>query len=340
MADQQSDRFRRLPGNPLRFSASRGDLYAGNDHLLLVNRIAATEYYKRFFLRDIQGFVVGKTAGGLILLTICGTLELILFLAAMGSPGGPRVFFIIIAALVFPFFLYNLMFPQTCRLSVQTAAGRTQLKPISRLAGARRFLKRIRPLVASEQGALTSEMIDGHERNRHPGLTRVEPPPVRYAAGREPAYTAAYGGGAHIVLSMALQAAGLVAVFYVLTKRAWLIPVLFTVVLGQLVLAGVAATQQDRRRLRTGLKAVPWIAIAAGIAVYAAGGIALEFAALGPARYLQESELWLFAVYFQAIAAGTAGLAGLGMSISRRRTVARNRRNRRHAAEDRTERAG
>ncbi len=340
MAGQQSDRFRRLPGNPLRFSASRGDLYAGNDHLLLVNRIAATEYYKRFFLRDIRGFVVSKTAGGLILLTICGTLELVLFLVAIGSPGGPRVFFIILAALVFPFFLYNLIFPQTCRVSVQTAAGRTRLNPISRLIGARRFLNRIRPLVVSVQGALTSEMIDGHERNQHPGITRIEPPPVRYAAGRAPAHAAGYGAGAHIILSMTLQAAGSVAVFYVLTKRAWLIPVLFMVVLGQLVLAAVAATKQDRRRLPAGLKAVPWIAITIGVAVYAAGGIALEFAAFGPARYLRESGLWMFAVYLQAIAAGTAGLAGLGMSISWRRTAARNRRNRRHAVEDGTEQTG
>ena len=60
--------YTRLPGRGLRkavfaVTATRCRLWLAADHLLAVDSTTASESYRRFYFRDIEAFVIRRTAG-------------------------------------------------------------------------------------------------------------------------------------------------------------------------------------------------------------------------------------------------------------------------------------
>src|SRR6266576_402203 len=67
----------------LLFRGRRTQLWIGGEHLLVVESDGYTEFYKRFDYRDIQAFIIRKTAQGRIVNALLGALTLVLFALAL-----------------------------------------------------------------------------------------------------------------------------------------------------------------------------------------------------------------------------------------------------------------
>lgn len=170
--------YTKLPGRGLRkstfaVSATRCRLWLAADHLLSVDFTVASEEYRRFYFRDIEAFIVRRTAQrqiwnwvllGLALLT-AGPL-FAWFIAeqkkgAAWSFAGESSGQLIAASVALAFWLLliliNTLRGPTCRVHVRTAVQCEPLFSLGRLGVARKVLARIRPLIAAAQGAATPE---------------------------------------------------------------------------------------------------------------------------------------------------------------------------------------
>jgi len=162
--------YKRLPGRGLRrtggvvaVSATRSSLWLGRDHLLSMDAMWFVEDYKRFYYRDIQTFLIRKTARGKAINLVFGIFATSTLLpAVLGGAfwgwgpdgwyvcGGIALFFLLFVGI-------NALMGPTCICYLQTAVQREELPSIRRLRAARKIVNRLRPLIEAAQGTLSPE---------------------------------------------------------------------------------------------------------------------------------------------------------------------------------------
>jgi len=190
--------YAKLPGRGLRravfaISATRCRLWLGADHLLAVDYTIASEEYRRFYFRDIEAFIIRRTAHRQVWNWILLALILLTagpFLIAWRSQGngGFLVAALSIAAFWAIFLLINSLRGVTCQTHIRTAVQLEQLPSLGRLPVARKVLARLQPLILAAQGASTSEELAAAPwmaASPAPGAaTNAGPKPVRADKGR------------------------------------------------------------------------------------------------------------------------------------------------------------
>lgn len=157
------------PGG-LRGWLRRNRLYLAADHLLLVRFDGFTEEYRRFHLRDIQGFVVRRTTRRAWVNLILGGLALLLLLPVPfpDTPFGAQVTFGVLAAIPLVGVLINSSAGPTCRTSIRTAVQTLDVPALSRERDYDRVLARITPLVLAAQGAFADSAPPTMDRSEGP----------------------------------------------------------------------------------------------------------------------------------------------------------------------------
>lgn len=143
------------PGGP-RGWMRRNRLYLAHDHLLLVRFDGFTEEYRRFHLRDIQGFVVRRTNRRAWLNLILSLLALLLLLPLLipDTAFEAQIIFGVLAAIPGAGVLVNALSGPTCRTSIRTAVQTLDLPALTRVRDYDRVLARIAPRILTAQAAL------------------------------------------------------------------------------------------------------------------------------------------------------------------------------------------
>ena len=162
--------YTKLPGRGLRrvavaISATRCRLWLAADHLLAVDFTIASEDYRRFYFRDIEAFVIRRTARR----QVWNWVFLVLILLTAGpfsigvahrrASGGFLIAALSIAAFWLAFILINTLRGATCQTHIRTAVQFEQLPSLGRLPVARKVLARLQPLIVAAQGAATPEEL-------------------------------------------------------------------------------------------------------------------------------------------------------------------------------------
>jgi hypothetical protein len=138
----------------------RAQLWHGGDHLLLVERDGAREYYKRIRFADIQAFTIERTSDALATNVCLGILFLLFLGLAAAFFETWAVYFLLFMASLFAIGMAaNVIAGPTCRCYVQTAVQLEQIAALARVRPAWRAWERIRPMIAHAQGDLSREGI-------------------------------------------------------------------------------------------------------------------------------------------------------------------------------------
>jgi hypothetical protein len=141
-------------------TVTRSNLWLGNDHLLCVETEGYTEKYRRFYFRDVQAITLLRTSRMLVLGLVTGSMTAIFGLIALAaSPVEVRWFFGILAGVCAVPLVVNLLYGPTCKCQLRTAVQTEEVPSLGRIRRARKFLERIRPLIAQAQGEITPEEI-------------------------------------------------------------------------------------------------------------------------------------------------------------------------------------
>jgi hypothetical protein len=149
-------RYRRLPGRP--FSVfSRASLWLGEDHLLSVQSNRFSEDYRRYYLRDIQAFILERT-GPLSLWTYSlGALA-----AAFFAPGllfnFQKIYLWVPGGLCLGTALFVTALGPTCACYIQTAVSREQLRSLRWMRRAEKTLRILQPYIEQAQGPMPMEI--------------------------------------------------------------------------------------------------------------------------------------------------------------------------------------
>lgn len=173
--------YRRLTANRARGQfaivfANRSCLWLADDHLLQVETNGFTEFYKRFYFRDIQTITFQQTnryrwltgiTGGITLLFLLLTIVALPKVAptqwAADEIGGGLVLGVI-TTIAGALMAVNLFRGPTCRCFLRTAVQIEELSSLSRVRRTRKILNQIRPLITAAQGQLAADEISARLR--------------------------------------------------------------------------------------------------------------------------------------------------------------------------------
>ena len=176
--------YRRLPGRGMAV-LQHARVYQGPDHLLQVVSTGYSEIYKRFYFRDIQAITIHKTHWGKIWNGIWGFFTALFGLPAVDMTGTTAIVMGSIAGFFGLFLIANVAFGPTCACFVRTAVQTERLAPVTRIRTARRFLKRVRPLIEAVQGSLSREELLLRLRGAAAGMVPHEPVRADIRSGAE-----------------------------------------------------------------------------------------------------------------------------------------------------------
>lgn len=158
--------YLRLPGRSRRLmgllSNANYRLWLGDDHLLYVQSSSATRTFRRFYLADIQAFVItrtnmGKMANALILLLF---LIITLPVLAFAPWQATAITAAIAAAILGPFLLINVVSGPTCKCVLHTAVQAEPIYCLGRLRTAQRVLDGLHGRIEAVQGQLIPQVPD------------------------------------------------------------------------------------------------------------------------------------------------------------------------------------
>jgi hypothetical protein len=149
-------RYRRLPGRP--FSVlSRASLWLGEDHLLSVQSNRFSEDYRRYYLRDIQAFILERTGPVSLWTYSMGALA-----AGFLAPGlffnFQKTFLWVMGGLSLGITLYVIALGPTCACYIQTAVSREKLRSLRWMRTAEKTLHIAQPYIEQAQGPMTAEI--------------------------------------------------------------------------------------------------------------------------------------------------------------------------------------
>jgi hypothetical protein len=164
MADQPKA-YERLSRSRF-FLNGTGSLWLGKDHLLQVTNTFAVEHYRRWYLREIQAFVIRRTNGrmiwnivfGVLLLLVCAIAAASVFGAIDSSSADDRVGFWIATGILglvglglLALLLINTAMGPTCVVFVQTPHGLDRVSSPRRIHAFENLATRIQPMIESVQ---------------------------------------------------------------------------------------------------------------------------------------------------------------------------------------------
>lgn len=191
--------YQKLPGRGMRKSAfavtaTRCRLWLAQDHVLAIDKTVAAEEYRRFYFRDIEAFIIRRTAGRQIWNWVLFAFILLTagpFVLAWRSEGsgGFLITALAIGGFWGVFLLVNTLRGPTCQTHIRTAVQMEELPSLGRLPVARKVLARLQPLIVAAQGAATPEELSGApwmagSAAAGPGAFSAAPKPVREDKGR------------------------------------------------------------------------------------------------------------------------------------------------------------
>ena len=152
MADKPTS-YHRIPGRRTRL-LSRDTLWLGPDHLLAVHSLRYTEYYRRFYFRDVQAICVRRRKGNR-LEVLDGVISFVaLFLGAIISREHPILAALCLIALLL--YLSARMLRPSCETWIQTALGAERLPSLCRIRTVRRALQLIEPSILNAQADIAA----------------------------------------------------------------------------------------------------------------------------------------------------------------------------------------
>ena len=142
----------------LRARPRRHRLFLGEDHLLAVGFDGFSEDYRRFYLRDIQGLVIRRTARRAWTNAVLAGLAFVILLPVLipDSPWEAKLTFGLLALAPLGALLVNTVAGPTCRTWVQTAVQASELPALRRVADVERVLEQLRPRIAAAQAGLVT----------------------------------------------------------------------------------------------------------------------------------------------------------------------------------------
>ena len=260
--------YTRLPGRGLRraffaVAATRCRLYLAADHLLAVDATVASESYRRFYFRDIEAFVIRRTAGRqignwvLLLLALLTAGPLANVWRLDRSSGGSLVAALGIAAFWLVCIAINTFRGPTCQTHVRTAVQLEHLPSLGRLPVAQRVVGSVRPLIEAAQGAVTEEeyaaapWIDAAlvGSAAAPGVAAARPVPMP-------------GGGMHLALFLLLLLDALFSGLATVSTHTAILSGAALATLVGFVVGIVAMVRQAGSAVSLGVKSVTFAALA------------------------------------------------------------------------------
>ena len=258
-------------------------LWAGGDHLLLVELRGFTEMYRRFYFRDVQAIIIrpterARTWSFLLALSALGLAAL-----ASGVGAGWNIVGWILAGLALIALIVNLSLGRSCECTLQTPLQTVALRSLRRLRRARGVLERIRPLIELEQGPLANEeaLVRAREAaatgSPEPAGIPVAMEPAGSPAGERPPVVVPGGpprhesGRVHEALSYVLLLSAAVTPVPVLYFNVWLNAALCLLFLGRLGCIIAALVRQKSSDLPIELRRFAWTAFGWECGMIAAG---------------------------------------------------------------------
>jgi hypothetical protein len=263
MKKSDKNRYKKLPGRAAGLYR-RERLWLGPDHLLAVESNTYQECYQRYYFKDIQAFLIRKTAKGRIFNGLCAVPTL---LAAV-KLSTPTVwndpawvwFWGLITAFLLVLLLVNIFKGPTCACHLHTPISTERLPSLHRLRTARKVRDRLKLLIEKEQGRLDRKQMLQTIPALRPDLVSAgehiagNPKTLDSAA----AMIAPYRGWAHrlLLLCSLAMAAFLVLYLYAHGLAMAGAGLLLTAIL--LVVNLIALAKQAGSTLPAGLKSFTW----------------------------------------------------------------------------------
>ncbi len=139
--------------------------------LLVESTGGMSEYYKRFYYKDIQSISITRTKTEIIKNSFISVMALLFFLMAssfLKSEEGVSIFLFIIAAVFFLFLVINLIQGASCVCWITTAVQRVKLKPVNRCRQASKMMAIIGPRIEQVQGAISFNDLGERMNKRAP----------------------------------------------------------------------------------------------------------------------------------------------------------------------------
>ena len=182
-----------------RHLAGYSSLWLAKDHLLAVNCSGYTDKYNRYYLRDIQGFMLEDSERRFYIGLVFGILGAfaILFSLLGHAP------WLLVASFSVLFgvpLIWNYVKGPGCKLFIITQVQSTKLEAVSRRAKAEKLIEELRPFIEAAQSDLArpgaaaktvSEQANSESWDAQPAATQglaTEPAqPLREAEVQKPA---------------------------------------------------------------------------------------------------------------------------------------------------------
>ncbi len=160
MALTSETTYRRRLARSSGFLERSYDLWLTDDHILHVVRSSYSEHCKRFYLSDIQGFCIVKTAFGKGLNIIVGiviAINAMLIFTALASWKFPAISVVlsfgVFGAIAAVLLVYNILLGPTCACNIYTAVQCERLKALGRWKKANSVIDTLRPMIEAVQDA-------------------------------------------------------------------------------------------------------------------------------------------------------------------------------------------
>ena len=176
MAEKDYQRLTRTAGRNF-LGITRASLWLGSDHLLCVETTGYSEIYKRFYFRDVEVIVVrGNNARNIWTMVWSVAVFLFFVFGLVADETAAKVVYLCLAGVAAVALVINLVLGPTCKCEIRTLV-QTEPLPLSRVRAVRKFLDRVRPLIASAQGQLTPEEVTARLSERA-SVASVAPAPA------------------------------------------------------------------------------------------------------------------------------------------------------------------
>lgn len=181
-------KYKRLPGRM--FSVyDEQSVWEADDHILLVRDRGYTEFYKRFYYRDIRAFLIKKSseyAGWMLLFLGFAALFLVIGILSWLLNGFaetlPVVIIFVICCLAA---LINHLRGPSCIFYINTPVQTERIACLKRRAQVRKFLARVRPHLEAAQGAIDEANWETAREGLYPRTLAVEATAPRFASPSE-----------------------------------------------------------------------------------------------------------------------------------------------------------
>jgi len=176
--------YRRLPGSgrSVGFTASPGrqTLWIAPDHLLSLETRVESEKYRRFYFRDIEAFIVRRTARRqvwnwtFLILAVAGAAPFL----AVWQRNPDQTAWLVTAVGVGAFWLGlvlgNTLRGPTCAVHIRTAVQIEHLPSLGRMWTFEKVLARLKPLIEEAQASINTEALSDGQPD---GAATVRPMP-------------------------------------------------------------------------------------------------------------------------------------------------------------------